>query len=88
MLKIMITQDAQGPTVVLSGRLVGPWVEELRRCESFRNIHFSGSPLIRNFTKEGTMRQVIWSCVSLFVVSLVLAVSPVSADVEDGSHIK
>ncbi|HRB82641.1 MAG TPA: hypothetical protein PK614_10325 [Nitrospira sp.] len=34
------------------------------------------------------MRQVIWSCVSLFVVSLVLAVSPVLADVDDGSHIK
>jgi len=44
--------------------------------------------LIRNFTKESTMRQVIWSCVSLFVVSLVLAVSPVLADVDDGSHIK
>ncbi len=34
------------------------------------------------------MRQVVWSCLSLFVVGLVLAVGPVLADVEDGSHIK
>ncbi len=34
------------------------------------------------------MRQVVWSCFSLFVVSLVLAVSPVLADVDDGSRIQ
>ena len=32
MLKIMIAQDAQGTAIVLAGRLVGPWVEEVRRC--------------------------------------------------------
>lgn len=32
MLKIMVVQDAKGTTVVLAGRLAGPWVEELRRC--------------------------------------------------------
>lgn len=34
------------------------------------------------------MRQVVGSCVSLFILGLVLAVSPVSADVDDGSRIK
>ncbi|MCC6138998.1 MAG: hypothetical protein IT389_00120 [Nitrospira sp.] len=33
------------------------------------------------------MKQLIWSCVSLFVVSLVFAVSPALADVDDGSKV-
>ncbi|MCC6138997.1 MAG: hypothetical protein IT389_00115 [Nitrospira sp.] len=32
MLKIMISQSADRTRVALAGRLVGPWVEELRRC--------------------------------------------------------
>ncbi len=32
MLKISITQSADRTRVAVAGRLVGPWVEELRRC--------------------------------------------------------
>ncbi len=32
MLKITLLRERQGTRVVLAGRLVGPWVEELRRC--------------------------------------------------------
>ncbi|GMV49013.1 MAG: hypothetical protein NBKEAIPA_00085 [Nitrospirae bacterium] len=32
MLKIMLVQEPEGTRVILAGRLVGPWVEELRRC--------------------------------------------------------
>ncbi len=34
------------------------------------------------------MRQVVWTCLSLFVIGLALAVGPVLADVEDGSRIR
>jgi len=32
MLKISLLRERQGTTVVLAGRLVGPWVQEARRC--------------------------------------------------------
>jgi hypothetical protein len=32
MLKITTQSDAQGTTLLLEGRLAGPWVEELDRC--------------------------------------------------------
>ena len=32
MLKLPVSQTSQGTTFVLSGRLAGPWVDELRTC--------------------------------------------------------
>lgn len=32
MLKITVSQEKQATSFTLAGRLVGPWVEELRRC--------------------------------------------------------
>jgi ABC-type transporter Mla MlaB component len=32
MLKINLLRERKGTTVVLAGRLVGPWVQEARRC--------------------------------------------------------
>lgn len=32
MLKITVSKTSQGTTFVLSGRLAGPWVDELRAC--------------------------------------------------------
>lgn len=32
MLKITVSKTSQGITFVLSGRLAGPWVDELRNC--------------------------------------------------------
>ena len=32
MLKITVSNTSPGTTFVLSGRLAGPWVEEVRRC--------------------------------------------------------
>ena len=32
MLKITVSKEHPGTTFTLSGRLVGPWVQELRRC--------------------------------------------------------
>ena len=32
MLKITVSNSTSGTTFLLSGRLVGPWVEELRQC--------------------------------------------------------
>lgn len=32
MLKITLSETSRGTTFILSGRLAGPWVDELRRC--------------------------------------------------------
>lgn len=43
MLKISTTHSPQGTSLALAGRLVGPWVQELRRC--WREMESAGSGL-------------------------------------------
>ena len=73
MLKITVSNTSRGTTFDLSGRLVGPWVQELRRCwlmagvgepapchVDLREVTFideAGTTLLSQMSREGVTIQ-------------------------------
>lgn len=45
MLKVTQTDDKAGTTLILEGKVLGPWVDELQSCWSGQATHQDGNPI-------------------------------------------
>lgn len=86
MLKITVSHEHPGMSFTLSGRLVGPWVQELRQCwlmadmdnprqcrVDLRDVSFideAGARLLAQMTREGVSIQASGCLTKAIVESL------------------
>ncbi|MCW5786754.1 MAG: hypothetical protein KIT49_04570 [Nitrospira sp.] len=86
MLKITVSHEHPGMSFTLSGRLVGPWVQELRQCwlmadmddprqcrVDLRDVSFideAGARLLAQMTREGVSIQASGCLTKAIVQSL------------------